>query len=157
MSVTARVYGEYRNTGIELAAVSRDTTGQRTRRKRTVSHPKDNAGLLHGSFYLETLINRRGHRLLAHNIISLSSKGLNGVRMQTILNGDDNCIRKAPPGRLYALCRSLVKLLPRFKDECVIKMVSTCEEYSCLRSGFCNCYYLALCGLYQSIFCVSLI
>ena len=125
--------------------------------KCTVSHPKDHTGLLHGSFYLKTVFNRCSHRLLAQDIVALSSEGLDEFRMHVILDGNDNRIRKAPSTRLDALCRSLVELLPSFEHESAINMVTICDEGSCLRSRLRNCYYSAFSGLYQRVFCVGLV
>ena len=125
-------------------------------RKRTVSHPENNASFLHSSFYLKAVSNRCSHRLLTQNIISLRSEGHDKLRMHTVLNGNDNRICQTPSARLDGLRRSLVELFPSFKHESAISGVSTCKARSCLRSRLRNCHHPAFVGFYQRIICVGL-
>lgn len=92
-----------------------------------MSQSKNNAGLLHGSLDLKTVLDRGGHRLLAQNIVSLSSERLDHLRMHVVLNGDDNGVRETLSDRPDALRRSVVELFPGVEHETAIDAVSICE------------------------------
>lgn len=112
----------------------------------TMSQTKDNAGLLHGVFDQEAMFDRRSHRLLAQNVISLRSKGHDRFRMYVVLDGDDYGIRKALSDRLDGLRRNFVKLLPGLKREIAVDAESFCEKRPCLRSRLGDSHHLAFRG-----------
>lgn len=111
-----------------------------------MSHSKNNAGFLHRSLDLKTMFDRSGHRLLAQYIVSLRSKGPNEFRVHTVVYSNDNGVCKTLSGRLDALRRRFVEMLPCFEHETVVDAISICEERPRLGSWFRNCYHLAFGG-----------
>lgn len=97
------------------------------KRQRTVSHSKNNASFLHRSLDLETMFDRSGHRFLAQYIVSLRSEGLDKFRVHTVMDSNDNGVRETLSGRLDALRRSFMKLLPSSKHETAVEVISIYE------------------------------
>lgn len=112
-----------------------------------MSQSKDNAGLLHCGLDPKTMFDRRGHRLLAQNIVSLSGEGHDQFHVHMVLDGDENGICKALSDCLDGFRGSFVELLPSFEHEIAVDAVSICEERPCLRPWLRNCYHLAFRGL----------
>ena len=111
--------------------------------RHTVSQSKNNTGFLHRSLNLKTVFDRCSHWLLAQNIVSLRSEGLDHVRMHMVLDRNDNGVRETPSGCPDRLRRSLVKLFPSFEHETTIDTVSFRKARACLGPRLRNGYHLA--------------
>jgi hypothetical protein len=154
----AREYGEYRRTGNiyfyyckRVGVPVRGIVG-----KSTVSEPKDNASLLHGGFDPKTMLDRRGHRLLAQNVVPLRSEGLDQFRMQAVLDGNNDGVCETLPDRPDGLRRSLVELFPGFKGETVVDTISICKERPGVGPWLRDGYHLAFGRFQGRILCIGL-
>jgi hypothetical protein len=121
-----------------------------------MSQSKNNAGFLHGSLNLKTVFDRCSHWLLAQNIVSLRSEGLDHARMHMVLNRNDNGVCETPSDCPDRLRRSLVKLFPSFEHETAIDTVAFREARASLGPWFRNSHHLAFRRLRERVPCVRL-
>ena len=143
----AREYGEYRSTDTFRLRICDKGGACGEQAAHTVSQSKNNAGLLHGSLDLKTVLDRGSHRLLAQNIVSLRSERLDHLCMHVVLDGNDNGVRETLSDRPDALCGSIVELLPGFEHETAIDAVLICEARARLGPWLRDGYHPALRGL----------
>jgi len=102
------------------------------------------------------MLNGRGHRLLAQNVVPLRSKGLDQFRVQAVLDGNNDGICETLPDRPDRLRRSLVELFPGFKSETAIDAISICKKRPGVRTRLGNGYNLAFGGFPDGILCIGL-
>ena len=125
--------------------------GMQVNMRHTMTQSKNNACFFHGSLNLKTVFDRCSHWLLAQNIVSLRSEGLDHVRMHMVLDRNDNGVSETPSNCPDRLRRSLVKLFPGFEHETTIYAVSFREARASLGPWFRNGHHLAFRRLRERI------